>query len=725
MPGGQTVIMYNKTVAFVVVSFLTVALFFGSYSQADVLAKKHGSSSSSSSSNDNSGGVGSSNSGSSGSSSGSSDNSGGGGSGSSDNSGGGSGSGSGSGGTSSSSNSAPSTSSSSTSQTPCSDGSQPDANGNCPPTTPPSNTQKTASCPDGFKLNDTDGKCIPKNSSTSTTTTTTTTTQMKTGNNGGNTGTNTTTTTIPSSTSVQTGNNGGGNTGNQCKGLSQIDPTTGSCTAENSSATTSTQTGNAGTATATTQPSLTQQTCPPLPLDANGKCPGVDIRGGGLGPQTIIGSYKGTGCSFIDPTSCASGNSKENGASGLPGSCLNPNGLCILPPPDSISQQGNCQSGAHMINGDPNNCADNYFPYDDGTCPPGRMHKPGPDQIYCSSPCTNGAPPDAQGQCPKPTPSTGASIPTTQTGNTGGSTGGTTNAGSTTSAPMTTPMKTGGGTSSSTGAGTTSGATTNTSGTASAPMTTPMKTGGGAATSTGTGTAAPTSGTGTSTSRSTTTTTKIINNNNIVRGGGPSGSGSSSVGGTQVSTATPSITYVNIPDKITIRYPSTWTKTEFANNPNIPVIFNAPINGTTTAKTTLMININNQLTPSSATPDAYTKQQIDALTNSSVIKYTITDTNSKVLTPPAGITAYHEISYNGIKNNTVSNNIPAQIPLKGTAIFFVNGNTGYTLLYLAKQSEYNQNLPIVQQMINTFQMNATSGVGVGAGPTNTTGGNIR
>lgn len=75
-----------------------------------------------------------------------------------------------------------------------------------------------------------------------------------------------------------------------------------------------------------------------------------------------------------------------------------------------------------------------------------------------------------------------------------------------------------------------------------------------------------------------------------------------------------------------------------------------------------MVNINNQLMASSATPDAYTQQQINALTNSSVIKYIITDTNSKVLTP-TGIAAYREISYNGIKISTV-NNIPTQIPLK-------------------------------------------------------------
>jgi hypothetical protein len=254
-----------------------------------------------------------------------------------------------------------------------------------------------------------------------------------------------------------------------------------------------------------------------------------------------------------------------------------------------------------------------------------------------------------------------------------------------------------------------------------------MKTGGGTTSTTAPNhntnstTTTRTSKTSPSTSNtqsSTTVTNVITNNRNVLKS-------PSSIGA--VAAAAPSqitnsnnnnfLTYLNTPDKITIRYPSTWTKTEFANNPNIPVIFNAPINGTTaaTTRTTLMINVN-QLTPSSATPDAYTQQQINALTNSSVIKYAITDTNSKVLTPPAGITAYREISYNGIKNNTVSNNnVPTQIPLKGTAIFFVNGNTGYTLLYLAKQSEYSQNLPTVQQMINTFQMNATSGVGVGSG----------
>ena len=44
------------------------------------------------------------------------------------------------------------------------------------------------------------------------------------------------------------------------------------------------------------------------------------------------------------------------------------------------------------------------------------------------------------------------------------------------------------------------------------------------------------------------------------------------------------------------------------------------------------------------------------------------------------------------------------MPLKGAAIFFVNGGTGYSLLYLAKQTEYTQNLPMVQQMVNSLKI---------------------
>jgi hypothetical protein len=125
-------------------------------------------------------------------------------------------------------------------------------------------------------------------------------------------------------------------------------------------------------------------------------------------------------------------------------------------------------------------------------------------------------------------------------------------------------------------------------------------------------------------------------------------------------------------------------------------MFNAPTIATTAAaaKTSFVLSI----TPSAANLDSFTQQQINGLTHSNAIKYTITDTNAKVLTAPNGITAFREISYDGIKN------IPTQVPLKGTAIFFVNGDTGYSLLYLAKQTEYAQNLPMIQQMVNSFQI---------------------
>ncbi len=181
-----------------------------------------------------------------------------------------------------------------------------------------------------------------------------------------------------------------------------------------------------------------------------------------------------------------------------------------------------------------------------------------------------------------------------------------------------------------------------------------------------------------------------------------------------VTTATPPLTaqttnnfltYVNAVNKITIKYPSTWTKTELEDNPSIPVIFKAPVTiaantaqpntGADTPKTIFMIS----MTPGAANLNSFAQQQINALAHSSTINYTITNMNTKVLTPPSGITAFHEISYDAMKNN-----VPTEVPLKGEGIFFVNGGTGYSLLYLAKQTDYTQNLPMIQQMVNSFQI---------------------
>jgi hypothetical protein len=239
-------------------------------------------------------------------------------------------------------------------------------------------------------------------------------------------------------------------------------------------------------------------------------------------------------------------------------------------------------------------------------------------------------------------------------------------------------------------------------------------TGTGGTTTTGTGT---TTNTGKPTTPFTTSTksptpppsptatpNSIVNNKNVIRGA-TGGGGSGTYATAPAQPTNNFITYVNAVNKITIRYPSIWTKTEFAGNPSIPVMFNAPFTTTATpdtgaAKTSFMISI----TPSAANLDSFTSQQIFGLTHSNTIKYTITNPDAKVLTAPTGITAFREISYDAIKNIIVNNNIPTQVPLKGTAIFFVNGGTGYSLLYLAKQTEYTQNLPMIQQMMNSFHI---------------------
>jgi hypothetical protein len=249
-----------------------------------------------------------------------------------------------------------------------------------------------------------------------------------------------------------------------------------------------------------------------------------------------------------------------------------------------------------------------------------------------------------------------------------------------------------------------------------------------------TGGTTPTGGgtttTATTPSPSPTTTTTVVNNNNrgnpsTSSSGGGGSSSSGSTGGT-TQTSINFLTYVNSPNKITIKYPDTWTKTESLGDSRIPVMFNAPIADSTAAmaKTSFMIMINKLNSPT-LTLDAYTQQQIDGLTHSKTVKYIITDTNAKVLTPPNGVSAYHEVSYDGIKGIDAAisaggvDSSQASIPLKGTAIFFVNGDTGYSLLYLAKQTDYDSSLPIIQQMVNSFQIGdggsssaSSSGAGV-------------
>ena len=300
-----------------------------------------------------------------------------------------------------------------------------------------------------------------------------------------------------------------------------------------------------------------------------------------------------------------------------------------------------------------------------------------------------------------------ASTPaTTQTGGTG--------TGTTTTTPATTQT--------GNAKGTTTGTTTNTGGPTNTPGTT-QQTGGtnnGAGGGTTTTTTSPTSTTSTTTS-----TTSVINRGGSSSGGG-GGTASGGSGGGGTGPAAPSqgannfLTYVNAINKITIKYPSTWTKTDLVGNPRIPVMFSAPTLATATttpastaAKTSFVISI----TPSASSLDSFTQQQLNTLTQSKAIKYTITDTNAKVLTPPNGITAFSEVSYDAVKNN---NAIPTPIPLKGAAIFFVNGNTGYSLLYLVKQTDYTQNIPMVQQMVNSFQVggNSASASGSSAGVQN-------
>jgi PsbP-like protein len=580
----------------------------------------------------------------------------------------------------------------------CPDGSNPDDSGNCPQAT----NQKT--CPDGSN---------PDESGNCPTTTPTPCPDGSTPDESGNCPQATNQKTCPDGSTPDESGNCPTTTPTPCPDGSIPDPTTGNCP-------TTTQQNTA-------PQTLTQQTCPPLPIDQNGNCPGIDMRGGGLGlpplkktcpplpidqngncpgidmrggglelppapPKPIAlgdGSFQlptlpaktdtgtiapicpkgsqlvGSKC-VVEGVSCPSG-TVQDGDKCLPLAQEN------CPPTTPILFQGKCVDKLPVIAGSSTGAGGGFiqmFPVK----PDGSIGSSGAVVVYVPAnkdgSCTPGDDPSSGGYCRHKLQSAA------NTG--GGGTEGTTTGTTTTTTPPKPTTQTG-----TTGTG---GTTTTSTGNPTTPTTT-------------TTTTAPTS----------TTTT------NVNRGTSSGGGGSSTTAATSPAQANNNfLTYVNAINKITIKYPSTWTKTEFAGNPSIPVMFNAPTAATTTAaKTNFVISI----TPSASNLDSFTQQQINGLTQSNAVKYTITDTDAKVLTPPNGITAFSEVSYDGIKND---------LPLKGTAIFFVNSGTGYSLLYLAKQTEYTQNLPMIQQMISSFQIggvssssgntNAATGISSGGSP---------
>jgi hypothetical protein len=176
---------------------------------------------------------------------------------------------------------------------------------------------------------------------------------------------------------------------------------------------------------------LTQQTCPPLPIDANGRCPGIDMRGGGLGlppvpppppvtPVEISANPDGTCPGVFDPPTnkCYKDNLHAPPCPGKPGG--NPNdagrghsamgfcddpqtgipipvvpelgdgtcdlggvhiatrhGACFIEKTTSRNPDGSCQTG-YFATG--NDCSLKiHDPLPDGTCPAGYHNIPAPN----------------------------------------------------------------------------------------------------------------------------------------------------------------------------------------------------------------------------------------------------------------------------------------------------------------------------------------------------------
>jgi hypothetical protein len=475
-----------------------------------------------------------------------------------------------------------------------------------------------------------------------------------------------------------------------------LDASGRSCVQDNPPTSAATQTGSTGGATGTTT----------TPMQSSTTGAGGTTTGAGAGnTATPIKIYPSTPPITTTPITC------EKDKHPLEGKCVS-----SYYPNDDLT----CMKGTHanqissaylgVI------CSSDIEPSRDSNanpiaCPAGAhfddAHNCLPDNLTPIQYCTGGTPILFNGKCYDHLPVIGGS--TTGPGggfiqmipmktDTAGTAGGPTTTGGTTSTPSTTST---GGTSGTPGTTTTTGGTTKT-------PTSTTQTGGttGTTTTTGSPTTTPATTTTSPTTSTTSTTTNVINGGGS--GGVTGGGGTSTTGAAAPAQGSNTfLTYVNAINKLTIKYPSSWTKTDLVGNPSIPVMFSAPTAiatattpGAAATKTSFVISV----TPSASNLDSFTQQQINALTNSKAIKYTITDTNAKVLTPPTGITSFREVSYDGMKSGN-----GVQVPLRGAAIFFVSGSTGYSLLYLAKQTEYTQNLPMVQQMVNSFQVGSSGG----------------
>jgi hypothetical protein len=173
-----------------------------------------------------------------------------------------------------------------------------------------------------------------------------------------------------------------------------------------------------------------------------------------------------------------------------------------------------------------------------------------------------------------------------------------------------------------------------------------------------------------------------------------------------------------------IQYPSNWIKLA-TGNAKIPVIFTVPQpNGTTTGQQeqeqqsgvstielpNLLVNVenvssNNIVTPSSQQQD--TLASMDPLLHGFAINQTTNLFNSKSTlfqllesnsTASLANNSAYKLVYNGTKIDDSTTKV------KGFNIFTIKDGKAYSLLYLAKAEEYDKYLPLIENMIDSFQI---------------------
>jgi eukaryotic-like serine/threonine-protein kinase len=148
------------------------------------------------------------------------------------------------------------------------------------------------------------------------------------------------------------------------------------------------------------------------------------------------------------------------------------------------------------------------------------------------------------------------------------------------------------------------------------------------------------------------------------------------------------LTYENSTNDIKLQYPSSWDKDLNVSSPDVVTFYPSAVN----SNASLTVSVDDISDEKGIPLAQYASESMEPIKHESKDFKLLGSTTNNTL---AGLTAYKSIySYAGDNNTKV----------QGMAIGAIKGDKVYILTYEAGPNEYDKYLPMVQQLIKSFQI---------------------